>query len=229
MSSKEPVVVAIDGPSASGKSTVSRRVAEELQFIYVDSGAFYRGMTWKALREGVDVTQPEQVIEVMQRMNLECFVEDRCVRFTIDGEDPWPQLRSEPVRENVADVAAIPEVRAYMVERLRSLARFGDIVMEGRDIGTVVFPASPYKFYLDATPEERARRRYEELRRMENIEDMSQVLDSLRRRDQKDSTRATAPLQIALGAHVIDTTRMTIEEVVAHIVAVVRKGMSQSC
>lgn len=228
MSNKEPTVVAIDGPSASGKSTVSKRVAEVLGFIYVDSGAFYRGMTWKALREQVDVTQPERVIELMQRMKLECFVSNRAVSFTIDGEDPWPYLRSEPVRENVADVAAIPEVRAFMVERLRSLAQFGDIVMEGRDIGTVVFPASPYKFYLDADPEERARRRYEELKHVEGLKDVGKVLDSLKRRDQKDSTRPTAPLQIALGAYVVNTTNMTIEQVVAHIVDIVRRGMQKA-
>lgn len=227
MSSKEPIIVAIDGPSASGKSTVSKRVAQELGYIYVDSGAFYRGMTWKALREQVDVKQPERVIELMQRMRLDCFVKDNAVGFTIDDEDPWPYLRSEPVRENVADVAAIPEVRAFMVERLRSLARFGNIVMEGRDIGTVVFPASPFKFYLDADPEERARRRYEELKHAEGIKDVNEVLNSLRRRDQKDSTRPTAPLQIALGAYVVNTTNMTIEQVVAYIVDVVCRGASR--
>jgi cytidylate kinase len=228
MSNRASIIVAIDGPSASGKSTVSKRVAEVLGFIYVDSGAFYRGMTWKVLRESVDVSQPEHVIELMQRMNLECFVNDRTVRFTMDGEDPWPYLRSEPVRENVADIAAIPEVRAFMVERLRSLTRFGDIVMEGRDIGTVVFPASPYKFYLDADPEERARRRYEELKHSEGLKDVNKVLDSLMRRDQKDSTRPTAPLQIALGSYVINTTKMTIEQVVACIVDTVRGGIRKA-
>lgn len=226
MSNKDPIVVAIDGPSASGKSTVSKLVAKELGFIYVDSGAFYRGMTWKTLREGVDPAHAEEVIALMQRMNLECYVDDQSVKFTIDDEDPWTELRSEPVRENVADIAAIPEVRSFMVTQLRSLARFGNIVMEGRDIGTVVFPASPFKFYLDADPEERARRRYEELRRVEELNDVGTVLDSLRRRDQKDSTRPTAPLQIALGAYVIDTTRMSIEQVVAYIVGTVRKDIS---
>lgn len=226
MSNKEPIVVAIDGPSASGKSTVSKLVAKELGFIYVDSGAFYRGMTWKTLREELAPTRAEEVIALMQRIKLECYVEEQSVKFTIDDEDPWSELRSEPVRENVADIAAIPEVRSFMVTQLRSLARFGNIVMEGRDIGTVVFPASPFKFYLDADPEERARRRYEELRRVEELNDVGKVLDSLRRRDQKDSTRPTAPLQIALGAYVIDTTRMSIEQVVAYIVGIVRKDIS---
>lgn len=224
---RETVVVAIDGPSASGKSTVSKRVAQELGFVYVDSGSLYRGMTWKALREGVDVGQSEQVIELMNRMKLDFYVENRVVLFTIDGEDPGPQLRSEPVRENVADIAAIPEVRMFMVQNLRDMVRFGDIVMEGRDIGTVVFPTSPFKFYLDADPEERARRRCEELKNIEGGGDVSKVFDSLVRRDRKDSTRKTAPLQIALGARVINSTSIGIEDVVALIVADVRARLGR--
>ncbi|MBP7829331.1 MAG: (d)CMP kinase [Kiritimatiellae bacterium] len=215
-------VVAIDGPSASGKSTVSKRVAQELKFTYVDSGSLYRGMTWKALREGVEIARPDQVVDLMNRMQFEFYAENCIVLFTIDGEDPGLQIRSEPVRENVADIAAIPEVRAFLVARLQEMVRFGDIVMEGRDIGTVVFPETPFKYYLDADPEERARRRSLELKSMEGVGDVHKVLDSLKRRDKKDSTRKTAPLQIALGARVINSTSMSIEEVVAQIVAEVR-------
>lgn len=222
MSSDSIIVVAIDGPSASGKSTVSKRAAIELGFTYVDSGSLYRGMTWKCIREGVDVRNPELVIELMSRMKLEFFVENKVVLFTIDGEEPGLQLRSEPVRESVSDIAAIPEVRTYMVEHLREMVRFGNIVMEGRDIGTVVFPTTPFKFYLDADPDERARRRFEELVRMESVTDVNEVRDSLTRRDRKDSTRKTAPLQIALGARVVNTTTMSIDEVVAQVVGEVR-------
>ncbi len=163
MSNSEVIVVAIDGPSASGKSTVAKRTAEELRFIYVDSGSLYRGITWKALREGTNIDDIQQVVELISRIRLEFFVENRQVLFTIDGDWPGDQLRSEPVRERVSDIAAIPEVRIYLVQLLRGTTRFGNIVMEGRDIGTVVFPTSPFKFYLDANPEERARRRYEEI------------------------------------------------------------------
>ncbi|HBA86233.1 MAG TPA: (d)CMP kinase [Verrucomicrobia bacterium] len=218
MLNKDVMVVAIDGPSASGKSTVSREVALKLKFTYVDSGSLYRGMTWKCIREGVDVKMPEFVIDLMNRMKLEFFAENRVVRFTIDGEDPGQQLRSEPVRECVSDIAAIPEVRHFMVNKLRQMVQFGAIVMEGRDIGSVVFPDSPFKFYLDADPEERARRRHAELIEMEGQGDVEKVLDSLKRRDQKDTTRKTAPLQIPLGAHVINSTSMSIEEVVSLIV-----------
>ena len=222
MSSEQRVVVAIDGPSASGKSTVSKRVAIDLRFTYVDSGSLYRGMTWKCLREGVDVRQAQLVIDLMSRMNLEFRVENRVVFFSIDGDDPGLQLRSEPVRESVSDVAAIPEVRTFMVNHLREMVRFGNVVMEGRDIGTVVFPTTPHKFYLDADPDERARRRFEELVKVEGVRDVNEVRDSLSRRDQKDSTRKTAPLQIALGARVINTTAMSIDEVVALIVTEVK-------
>ena len=222
MSSRDLIIVAIDGPSASGKSTVSKRVAQELAFTYVDSGSLYRGMTWKSIREGVDVRQPLAVIDLMQRMKLEFFVDRRVVYFTMDGEDPGQQLRSEPVRESVSDIAAIPEVRAFMVDHLRSMVQFGNIVMEGRDIGTVVFPTTPCKFYLDASPEVRAQRRFKELAPVENVKDVGVVMSSLARRDQKDSTRPTAPLQIALGAKVIDSTAMSIDEVVALIVSDVR-------
>ena len=220
--SNNEIIVAIDGPSASGKSTVARCAARELGFCYVDSGALYRGMTWKALREGIDVTDTERVIDLSRHVNLEFFVKDKVLMFTIDGEDPTDQLRSEPVREHVADVAAIPEIRMFLVKHLRETVRFGNIVMEGRDIGTVVFPASPFKFYLDADPEERARRRYEELARVESSTDVGKVLDSLRKRDKKDATRKTAPLQIALGARVIDSTAMSVDDVVRLVVAQVR-------
>ena len=153
-------VIAIDGPSASGKSTVARQAAHALGFNYVDSGALYRGLTWKCLRENVDIDHPADVVELVRRVELEFFVEEGAVRFTLDGEDPGAQVRSMAVQERVSDVAALPEVRAMVVQHLRDTTRFGSLVMEGRDIGTVVFPDTPFKFYLDANPEERARRRH---------------------------------------------------------------------
>lgn len=212
------IVVAIDGPSASGKSTVSREAAQRLAFVYVDSGALYRGMTWKAIRENVDVRDAPKVVDLMQNSAWKFFMEDLIVRFTIDEEDPTDQLRSEPVRERVANIAVIPEVRAFMVARLRETRSFGNLVMEGRDIGSVVFPDATFKFYLDADPEERARRRYKEIAEKEGGVDVSKVLDSLSRRDTIDSTRKVAPLQIPLGATVINTTEMSIDDVVTRIV-----------
>ncbi len=217
-------IVAVDGPSASGKSTVSRRAAQALGFVYVDSGAVYRGVTWKCVKEGVDVKDSQAVTNLLIRMNMELVLVDNAVGYRIDGEDPGQEIRAEPVRERVADIAAQQSVRVYIVEKLRLMTKFGSLVMEGRDIGTVVFPDTPYKYYLDADPEERARRRAAEIQQTEGVDDVGAVLSSLRRRDQKDSSRATAPLQIALGARIINSTGMTIDQVVDTIVTDLKKA-----
>lgn len=221
---KPVTIVAVDGPSASGKSTVSRRTAQAVGFIYVDSGALYRGITWKCVKEGVDVKDSQAVTNLLIRMNMELVLKDSAVGYLIDGEDPGQEIRAEPVRERVADIAAQQSVRVYIVEKLRLMTKFGNLVMEGRDIGTVVFPDTPFKYYLDADPEERARRRAAEIKVQEGTEDVGAVLSSLRRRDQKDSSRATAPLQIALGAKIINSTGMTIEQVVDTIVVDLKKA-----
>ena len=221
---KPVTIVAVDGPSASGKSTVSRRTAQAVGFIYVDSGALYRGITWKCVKEGVDVKDSQAVTNLLIRMNMELVLKDGAVGYVIDGEDPGQEIRAEPVRERVADIAAQQSVRVYIVEKLRLMTKFGSLVMEGRDIGTIVFPDTPFKYYLDADPEERARRRAAEIKVQEGTEDVGAVLSSLRRRDQKDSSRATAPLQIALGAKIINSTGMTIEQVVDTIVVDLKKA-----
>lgn len=218
------IIVAVDGPSASGKSTVSRRTAQTVGFVYVDSGALYRGITWKCVKEGVDVKDSQAVTNLLIRMNMELFLRDNAVGYLIDGEDPGQEIRAEPVRERVADIAAQQSVRVYIVEKLRLMTKFGNLVMEGRDIGTVVFPDTPFKYYLDADPEERARRRTAEIQKQEGSSDVGAVLSSLRRRDHKDSSRATAPLQIALGARIINSTGMTIEQVVDTIVNDLKKA-----
>ncbi len=206
--------IAIDGPSASGKSSVSKGVAKALGFIYVDSGALYRGVTWQALRKGVDTKDSKAVIEAMHNAEWDFFVQDGATVFSINGDVPVQELREKDVRESVADVAAIPDVRQFVVDSLRSLASFGSLVMEGRDIGTVVFPDSPYKFYLDADPEERAMRRYRELVAAGEDEKAHEVMESLKKRDKIDSTRKTDPLVVAPGARVIDSTSMSLEEVI---------------
>lgn len=215
--------IAIDGPSASGKSTVSKGVASALDCIYVDSGALYRGVTWQAIRKGVDTKNPAAVIECMQAAEWDFFVQDGASTFSIDGDVPVQELRGKDVRESVADVAVIPEVRQFVVESLRSLKHFGSLVMEGRDIGTVVFPDSPHKFYLDADPEERAMRRYRELVEAGENEKAEEVMESLKKRDQIDSTRETDPLTIARDAKVIDSTAMTLEEVIQAVINTVEK------
>jgi cytidylate kinase len=215
--------IAIDGPSASGKSTVSKGVATALGVIYVDSGALYRGVTWQALRKGVDTKDPAAVLECMHNAEWDFFIQDGASVFSIDGDVPVQELREKNVREAVADVASISEVRKFVVESLQSLENFGSLVMEGRDIGTVVFPESPYKFYLDADPEERAMRRYRELVAAGEDEKAHEVMESLKKRDKIDSTRKADPLTVAPGAMKIDSTSMTLEEVIQTVIDTVKE------
>ena len=198
-------IIAIDGPAASGKSTVAREIAKRLNCIYVDSGAFYRGVTWKMIQNGVNTKNPLAVIPALLKSKWKFSVRDGAVVFSIDGIEPGEALRDKDVREAVSDVAAIPPVRKFVTSRLRKVEALGSLAMEGRDIGSVVFPKTPYKFYLDANPEERAARRHAELMARGETEKAQEVLESLQRRDEKDSARKTAPLKIADGAYVIDT------------------------
>lgn len=210
--------IAIDGPSASGKSSVSKGVAAALNYMYVDSGALYRGVTWQAIRKGVDTKNVEAVLDSLHDADWDFFVQDGAAIFSIDGDVPVQELREKEVRESVADVASIAEIRKFVVDSLQSLEHFGSLVMEGRDIGTVVFPDSPYKFYLDADPEERAMRRYRELVAAGESEKAEEVMESLKKRDKIDSTRKVDPLTMAPGATKIDSTSMTLEEVIQVIV-----------
>jgi len=215
--------VAVDGPSASGKSTVSKRLAEQLDFIYVDSGSLYRAITWTANEMNVAPEDTAAGGSFLGGLIAEPYLVGRDLRFKVNGTDPGDALRSEAVVERVSDVAAVPEVREFVVERLRDAARMGNLVMEGRDIGSVVFPDTPFKYYLDADPGERARRRFAERESGSGSEGLEAVRDSLDRRDRKDTSRQTAPLQIPEGACIINTTNLSLDEVVARIEESIRK------
>jgi cytidylate kinase len=215
----EPVtVVAVDGPSASGKSTVSRAVARMLGFNYVDSGAMYRAVTWKALEMGIDVENTLAVIGMMQTIKISFEMKDREAHILIDGVDPGNQVREPRVAEKVSIIAAIPEVRRILVQHQRSLTKFGSLVMEGRDIGSVVFPDTPYKFYLEAKPEVRTLRRKRDFEAMRIETSTDAVAQNLQQRDRIDSGRSTSPLQIALGATVIENSELTVQETAKIIV-----------
>ena len=221
------IVVAVDGPAASGKSTVSRAVAKALGFHYVDSGAMYRTVTWKALERDIDVNDTMAVIGMLHAAKLGFQIVDGQARMLIDGVDPGGAIREPRVADKVSIVAAIPEVRQILVQHQRSLTKIGNLVMEGRDIGSAVFPDTPYKFYLDASPEVRAARRKRDLDSMKIPATQETVARSIRQRDLKDSGRSVSPLQIALGAIVLDNSGLTAEEtahvVVEHIRAIDRR------
>lgn len=211
---KKDDVIAIDGPSASGKSTVARKVAAALDWLYVDSGAVYRAVAWRALQAGLDPADQEAVAAHARGIDARFFVEAGAVLFEMAGERPGEALRREAVNLAVSPVAANPVVREIVTAWLRGMRELGGLVMEGRDIGSVVFPDAAYKFYLDASPEERARRRHAEA-----LEDLSvdAVGASLQRRDQIDSRRMTAPLTVAKDADIVDSTGLSIDDVVAVI------------
>jgi cytidylate kinase len=205
-------LVAIDGPSASGKSTISRMAAKRLGFNYVDSGAMYRAVTWKALEERVDPGDEEQVVALIHRMKITFEIVNHEARILMDGSFPGNAIREPRVAEKVSLVAAMPEVRRMLVELQRSLAKFGSLVMEGRDIGSVVFPDTPHKFYIDANAAERAKRRQQDFASMKIATSTEGVAQALAQRDKLDSSRAVAPLQIALGATVVDNSTNTPEQ-----------------
>ena len=220
-----PRPVAIDGPSASGKSTVARRVAKELSRLYVDSGSVYRAITWLALQQGVGTSDNWALADMMDNAKVEFDICDGAVRVSVNGRAIGPEIKSEEVNRHVSPVAAQPEVRRRIVDWLRGMVELGPLVMEGRDIGTVVFPDTPYKFYLDASPEERARRRHAETAGGGTVDE---VRTSISRRDNIDSSRAVAPLKIAGDATLVDSTSKGAGEVVEFILARVRAGTKEN-
>lgn len=201
--------IAIDGPAASGKSSVAQRVADHFGYLMVNSGEMYRAFTWQVLKEGVSPRDPAAMVDLLQRTAFSFGVRDQRSTVAVNGVEPGEELRSEAVNAAVSPVSAVPEVRARLVEEQRRFAALGNVVAEGRDIGTVVFPDSKYKFYLDARGEVRARRRGNQ-----------GLTDDIRERDQIDSTRATGPLRAAEDARVIDTSYLTLDEVVAKVIRI---------
>jgi cytidylate kinase len=211
-------LIAIDGPSASGKSSVARGVAQELGFIYVDSGALYRGVTWLALESGLDGSDEAAVMQVVDAVAWRFFVEAGAVVFSIDEVRPGEALRGKAVREAVSRFAALPRVRSFVVSRLRSHGQLGSLVIEGRDIGSAVFPDTPLKFYLDADERERAMRRHRELMAAGESEKAEEVLLSLKRRDEMDAARVHDPLRVPVGAVRIDSTSLNLKEVIEVVI-----------
>lgn len=195
---KHPIVIAIDGTSASGKSTNAKLVAKALGYVYVDTGAMYRTLAWYCLRNQIDYHNSKAVAAACRRWKAKLEVVDERVRLTVDGYFPEKEIRESNVSMVVSLVATVPKVREWMKKTQRDCLQFGNLVMEGRDIGTNVFPETDYKYYLDAQIEERTKRRQAE-----------GVNENLAARDQRDSQRAAAPLMIALGAKVINNSNLT--------------------
>jgi len=226
ITSQTPSIIAIDGPAASGKSTIGLRLAKALHYIFFDTGVMYRAITWLALERGIDVREEDAITALAEETQIDVEPasksDGRACDVLVDGRDITWETRSRSVDENVSIVAAYPGVRKALSRQQRRIGQRGKIVMVGRDIGTVVLPDADLKIYLDATAEERARRRYDEIIARNGKANYDAILKRVIERDRIDSTRNVAPLKAAEDAIVLDSDKLTADEVFEQILALVK-------
>jgi len=226
ITSQTPSIIAIDGPAASGKSTIGLRLANALDYIFFDTGVMYRAITWLALERGIDVREEDAITALAEETQIDVEPasksDGRACDVLVDGRDITWETRSRSVDENVSIVAAYPGVRKALSRQQRRIGQRGKIVMVGRDIGTVVLPDADLKIYLDATAEERARRRYDEIIARNGKANYDAILKRVIERDRIDSTRNVAPLKAAEDAIVLDSDKLTADEVFEQILALVK-------
>lgn len=222
------LIVAIDGPAGAGKSTVARGVARRLGLLFLDTGAMYRAITWKALKEGIPLDDEAAMTRLAREAAIELIPGEDGDRVLIDGQDVTDAIRTPEVTRNVSQVAAHAGVREILVDRQRELGKGGGVVAEGRDIGTVVFPQAPVKIFLVASPMERARRRARDLEAKGHQVDLDELAAEIARRDAYDSNRAVSPLKAAEDAVHVDTDPMTPDQVVERILEIARQREASS-
>jgi len=209
---KKRIKIAIDGPAASGKSTTARIIALRLGYLYIDSGAMYRAVTLKVLQKGIPTTEEQRIAQLAQDADIQFKWIGQDLRVILDGQDVTEAIRSPEVNRHINPVAANPSVREILVQKQKLMGKHGGVVMDGRDIGTVVFPDAELKIYMQASLEERAKRRYKELREKGIAVTYQEVVEEIQKRDQSDLSRPYGPLRKASDAIVLDTTHMSIQE-----------------
>lgn len=218
----KPKVIALDGPAGAGKSTVAKRLAQKLKFSYLDTGAMYRALTYKALKAKINLESEEQLVALARMTDIDIQDDDGNVKVLLDGKDVSQNIRTQEVTDNTFYAARAGKVREIMVEWQQEIGKSKNIVVEGRDIGTVVFPGTPYKFYLDADLEIRAQRRAKDFTDSGETFTLEQLMQAMRERDQKDFTRAIGPLRKASDAITIDSSDMSIDDTVDTIIRFIK-------
>ena len=215
----ENLVIAIDGPAGAGKSTISKLIAKNLGINYIDTGAMYRAITYKCIKEDIDVNDIQRVVDLCSRTDVD-FVDNY---IYLDGQRLKEEIRTLQVSSRLSDVAKIPQVREFLLEKQREIGKRSDVILDGRDVGTHIFPDAKYKFFLNASAQERGRRRYQELIDKGQSVVLEEIIEDIKKRDYIDSTREVAPLVKADDAIEVDTTSMTIDQVVTYISDMVRR------
>ena len=216
--------VAVDGPAGAGKSTLARQVAAELGFIYVDTGALYRAVALHIIENEIGISVPEAVLDELPRINIELKFIGGQQRVLINGRDVSDLIRTPGISMGASDVSAIPGVRAFLLDLQRDIAAKNNVIMDGRDIGTVILPDAELKIFLTASAGERAMRRYNELRAKGGDDTLEEITEDMKKRDFNDTNRASAPLAAAPDAIVIDSTGMTADEVAERIIGLIQNN-----
>lgn len=217
------MIVAIDGPAASGKSTSAKLLAKELGFLYLDTGAMYRCVSWAVIKDEIDLSNDRQLLNFLKIFKIDLKNTGNRSSFYVNNKDVTDLIRKSNISQRVSEVSAIPDIRDFMVDIQRSYAKSENCVMEGRDIGTVVFPKAEVKFFIIASDEVRAKRRKLELESLGEKKSLSELIDEIRRRDDFDSNRGHSPLKKAFDAIEIDTTDLSIDEQVKLMLGIVKQ------